>query len=105
MQIKQGVNLQGLDIKIRPALVVAEKVYQAHGRELVITAGMDGTHSAGSLHYYGLAIDCRTRYFSSEEAKVVANELREKLRKIDKRFDVVLHSSHIHIEYDVIKEI
>lgn len=97
MKIKQGANLRGLDIRIRPALIVADKVWKKHGQELVITCGLDGTHSAGSLHYYGLAIDCRTRYFDKTEITIIAKELRETLGK---DFDVIVHYSHIHIEYD-----
>lgn len=97
MKIKQGANLQGLDIRIRPALIIADKVWKEYKQELVITCGLNGTHSAGSLHYYGLAIDCRTRYFTTEEIIVIAAKLRNALGF---EFDVIVHKTHIHIEYD-----
>ena len=105
MKIKAGANLQGLDIRVRPILVEAEKIWLSLGQELVVTCGLDGTHSAGSLHYYGLAVDLRINYFTDEEKEIVAHALRNALKKIDKRFDVYLHSTHIHGEYDVIKKI
>jgi len=99
MKIKEGASLQGLDIKMRPALIAANKVWGLNGKELVVTAGLDGTHSAGSLHYYGLALDLRTRYFEDETKVKVASELKKELAKYF-YFDVVLHGSHIHVEYD-----
>ena len=97
MQIKEGANLNGLDINIRPALVAAEEIWKKAGEELVVTSGMDGTHSAGSLHYYGRALDFRTRYFDTAAAKAVYGALRATLNE---DFDVILHKSHIHVEYD-----
>lgn len=97
MKIKLGANLQGLDIRIRPALIIADKVWKEHEKELVVTCGLNGVHSAGSLHYYGLAIDCRTRYFDTNTIVIIAAKLRNKLGN---KFDVVVHKSHIHIEYD-----
>ena len=97
MEIKNGVILNGLSIKMRPVLIEADKIWKAAGEELVITGGLDGTHSAGSLHYYGLAVDLRTRYFTSEVAAQVFKDLQS---TIPFDYDVILHSSHIHVEYD-----
>lgn len=97
MKIKEGAALAGLDIKMRPALINADAIWAAHGQELVVTAGLDGEHSAGSLHYYGLALDFRTRYFGTEQTQVIAKSLREALGS---DYDVVVHPSHIHVEYD-----
>ena len=97
MKIKEGVILNGLKIEMRPVLIEAETIWKRAGEELVITGGLDGTHSAGSLHYYGFALDLRTRYFSTDVAKTVYGALRASL---DDDFDVILHKSHIHVEYD-----
>jgi len=101
MKIKEGAILAGLDLRMRPALIAAEEVYKKHGRkEAVITAGLDGTHSAGSLHYYGLAIDLRISHevaFSEEEVKQVVADLQAALGM---SFDVIPHATHIHVEYD-----
>ena len=97
MKIKDGVILAGLDIKMRPVLIIADHMWEQFNQELVVTAGLDGAHSAGSLHYYGLALDLRTRYFSDVDKKVIAESLQDSLGD---KFDVVLHSSHIHVEYD-----
>ena len=97
MKLKQGVVIAGLDIKMRPALMYADAIWASYGQELVITSGLDGVHSSSSLHYYGLALDFRIHYFSDEEALAVSHELRECLG-FD--FDVILESTHIHVEYD-----
>jgi len=97
MQIKSGVNMAGLDIRMRPALIAAEKIWKDLGQELVVTSALDGTHSAGSLHYYGRALDFRTRDFTDNEEKSAVKRLR---RDAGEDFDVVLEKSHIHCEYD-----
>jgi len=99
MKIKLGVILAGLAIDMRPALMEADKLWAAEGQELVVTCGLDGTHSAGSLHYYGLALDFRTWYFPKAQHRRIAAELQAKLGG---DFDVVLHSSHLHCEFDPI---
>ena len=77
------------------AVVIADQVYGAHGEpELVVTSGTEGTHSPGSLHYVGLAVDLR---LPSDRTKCLAirNELAERLGA---DFDVVLEDSHLHVE-------
>lgn len=97
MKIKEGVSLIGLKIIMRKVLITADHIWQKYGQELVVTSGTDGEHSAGSLHYYGYALDFRTRYFTEEEVKKVSVELRKLLGS---DYHVVEHSTHIHVEYD-----
>ncbi len=97
MKIKKGVNIQGLDIRMRPVLIVANRLWDSYGEELAITCGLDGEHSAGSLHYYGLAVDLRTRYFDDDTKKKIAKELA---RVLGYNYDVISHKTHIHAEYD-----
>ena len=35
----------------------------------MITETLGGEHSAGSLHYYGYAVDLRIRYFTESEKR------------------------------------
>ncbi len=97
MKIKEGATIAGLDIRMRPALIAANYIWEEIGQELVITAGLDGTHSAGSLHYYGLAVDFRTRYFTALQKTEAIERLRDALGD---DFDVIEHESHAHCEYD-----
>jgi len=100
MKIKKGASLQGLQIPMRKPLIIADYIYRKFGKELVITSGTDGEHSAGSLHYYGYAIDIRTNYFTQDEIKQVVENLRNDLQK---DYHVVEHQTHIHIEYEKAK--
>jgi len=97
MKIKDSASLQGLQIEMRPVLIAADAIWKKHGKELVVTSGTDGAHSAGSLHYYGLALDFRTRYFDAETKALVAKELRNHLPSF---YHVVDHDTHIHVECD-----
>ena len=100
MKMKAGVVLWPLREEMRPALIVAGKVYKKYGRELLITSGLEGNHSDGSLHPYGYAIDTRIWYWRKKTQKKVADEIREELPF---PFDVVLEKNNIHIEYDFTK--
>jgi len=100
LKIKDGVILQGLQLPMRQVLIVADKIWKKYGQELVVTAGLDGVHSAGSLHPFGYAIDLRNRYFTEAQKKEVEFELRMKLPS---EYDVIRHSTHIHVEYDTKK--
>ena len=97
MKLKDGVTLAGIDIRMRIALIAAEKIWQKLGQELVVTSARDGEHSAGSLHYYGLALDFRTRDFTAQSARTAQETLSDALGI---SFDVVMATDHIHVEYD-----
>ncbi len=100
MILKQGVKLTSLQPQLIVGIIVANDVYKAHGKELVITSMDDSKHGKTTLHGKGLAFDCRTSYFINGEAEKVANEIRA---KIDESFDVIFEGDHIHIEYDPVK--
>lgn len=95
--LKEGVIIAGLDRRMRPALIHGARIWKSFNQKLVITSGLEGEHSPGSLHYYGLAIDMRTRYFSDIEVSQVAAQLTKDLGD---DFDVVITKTHIHCEYD-----
>jgi hypothetical protein len=99
MKIKSGVQILGLKPEILIALMVAEKIWSNHGQELVITSGTDGKHSENSRHYIGMAVDLRTRYFSESEKTIVTMDLQRELEG----FKVILHKTHIHIQYNGVK--
>ena len=101
MKIKKGASLSGIDIRLRPALVAADASFKLIECDFVITSGLDGAHSAGSLHYYGLAFDCRTRHIPNGLVQTVVKEIKTSFPNV---FDVVLEINHIHIEYDPNKE-
>jgi hypothetical protein len=104
-----SVDIWSLEIQMQPVLKVAEEVWETYlDLEPVITSARDGIHSAGSLHYYGYAVDLRTWdamgvQLDDEMRAIVANALRHKLASYSPYFDVVEHKTHIHVEFDVFK--
>ena len=104
MKLKdETVNIWGLQEPMRHILRHADKIWQAYGYDLVLTSARDGIHSAGSLHYYGLAIDIRNSSewgFKDEDRLSMIDELIIKLAKIDPAYQLINHKSHLHVEYD-----
>jgi hypothetical protein len=100
--IKQGVIMQGLRPEMRPVLIQASSLWFLNGQKLVITSALEGEHSPGSLHYYGYALDFRTRYFDEKTKLRIANELQLELGS---KYEVHLETNHIHVEYSqILKE-
>lgn len=92
--IKQDVDVRGLHPIMWDLIYDIEPLYEAEDLVLILTAALDGKHSYGSFHYLGLAIDIRTRTLSDPD------DMFEKIkRKISPAFDVILHKTHMHIEY------
>lgn len=103
MLIKEGASIAGLQVEMRPVMQHAERIWKELGHECVITSGTETAdesgklyHSAGSLHYFGYALDFRTHYFIDGGAKA-ADELQKALGH---NYDVVQERLHIHVEYD-----
>jgi len=107
--VKAGVQLDGLDPVMAPAVQVATAVaLELTGEPATITSGLEGEHSSGSLHYEGLAFDVRradrhvdgyghVHFLDPALAKRQADAMRAALPD---SFDVVLERTHVHIEYD-----
>jgi len=66
-------------------------------KNLVITSARDGQHMKGSKHYTGDAVDLRTRDLTKQEQKDLWQNL---VNYLGPKFDVVLESDHIHVEFD-----
>ncbi len=115
-----SISLIGLVPEMRQVLTIVDKVWKQNGKEAVITAGTEAfkgnkfIHSVGSLHPFGKALDFRTNHFTIPRTiydinvPYTAKINREKIRIIvarvkaalGKDYDVVVHLSHLHIEYD-----
>lgn len=105
-----SVKLDGLQPIMRHAMRWADRVWKNLGQKCVITSGTEATkdgdliHSAGSLHYSGLALDFRTRYFDDggyEAAKrLLVNLTILNERLTTGQFQVVRHKTHIHVEFE-----
>lgn len=96
MRLKQGVRIHGIRPEIILAIHIIDGIYNKFGQELVITSGIEGKHSETSDHYKGMAVDCRTRYFSELEKQEVFKEVTG---AIGDDFYTLLHETHLHISY------
>jgi hypothetical protein len=90
------------------------RIHDHYGKDLMVTAIRDGNHMAGSLHYNGNAFDFRLKaYMTKPDLKKICGKgnafdfrlkaymTKPDLKKIcGKDFDVVIHSTHVHVEYD-----
>ncbi|MFA5101051.1 MAG: hypothetical protein WC547_09240 [Candidatus Omnitrophota bacterium] len=111
MKVIDGVKLFGLNIVMRPALRAVDIVYARYGVEAVITSTTEGVHSAGSYHPYGYAFDVRTRdlpgvhmaRFIAEITVEIAKQARLLWGVKPAKFQVIVESNHLHVEYEVDK--
>lgn len=93
---KSGVVLSNLAAMEHARRIVA-RVWVQYGYQLVVTSGYEGQHSADSLHYRGLAEDYRTRDIASSMLPRMVDDVKALLGR---DYDVVLESTHLHVEYD-----
>jgi len=100
LKIKKGVSIVGLQLEMRSVLIAAGGIWKGYGFDLVVTSGLDGEHSVGSYHYYGLAVDLRTRYFRSlRDVRDAGDQLQKKLFVMEPTRDyvVVVEKDHMHV--------
>ena len=95
--MKRGVVLVSNKKYIFDILIAARSAYAKHGKDVVITSGIDGTHRPNSLHYKGLALDLRTNHLTDGQRVEIMNDLRSLLGD---DYDVVFEGDHFHLEYD-----
>jgi len=106
----QSRKLEGVSDEVQLAIVVWDELIREEGLEQgTVTALGDGIHSKNSLHYgkyrtnagrtgYWIdAVDFRTRYLSMNQKMDLGNKLKKKLGR---KYDIVIHDTHIHAEYD-----
>jgi hypothetical protein len=98
MKVKENVKLDGLQFIMREVLIHADEIWTDNGQELVVTSTTDSVHSAASLHYYGLAVDFRTKYFDNLTKHKVYKKL---VKQLGDRYTVVLEPTHIHVQVNL----
>lgn len=98
IQVAPGVRLPR-EIALAVMVRVVEDAFEDHGSEATITSGREGTHSVGSEHYVGHALDWRTKHLPLAMAQTITATIK---RALGPDFDVILEDNppHLHIEYD-----
>lgn len=97
MQIKPGVNLEGICPEMVLAAIILSHVYNKFGYDCTITSANDSEHMGQSLHYKGRALDFRTRDVAAGAVEKIVETAKSWLGK---QYDVVLEKDHIHVEFD-----
>jgi len=100
MKLKAGAIMTGLQLQMRDVLIAADQIWKDAGYEFVVTEGTGGEHSAGSLHYYGYAVDLRASAawrYKEEDISQMVGKLKLALGS---DYNVVIHKSHVHVEFD-----
>ncbi len=105
---KDGVRIRGTCPEVLEAQHVVEQVFAEHGFDLIITSGLEGSHSNTSLHYVGHARDYKSKHISSVEKKLlIRDEVKARLAPLGD-FDFLLEdlgddgpegNEHFHLEY------
>lgn len=99
MELKEGVNCEGVNPKIWEALWIINGLYKNYNTELVVTSLREGLHSKKrSSHYRGDAADTRIWGFTPDTLYRLVAEIEDKLGE---DFVVVLElkRKHIHIHW------
>ena len=100
--IKTGVSLQGLQPIMNIVIGEGREVYRNHNYPFVITSGLEGKHSVGSLHFAGLAVDFRVKdpggawNIPLTVRQTIRNEIKA---AVGRDWDIVLKPDHIHTEF------
>lgn len=100
-----SVDLLGLNVMMKPVLETVSKCFFDYGIRCVVTAGKENGHSVGSYHRYGFAVDFRTKALTAVEKRGLTVTTRRRLRNypFGDCYDVVLHETHLHVEFDVFR--
>lgn len=104
MRCKDGVTLHGLNWRMRRVLKIADALFMRFGQELVVTSACDGKHGTWSWHYFGCALDFRTKHFG--DAGLVAKVAKELQVALGPQYEVINHGpsyprgQHIHVEFE-----
>lgn len=96
IELKPGVECEGVHTKIWEALWIVAGVYAKYARILVVTSLREGEHKKRSEHYKGNAADLRTKYFTAKIKRLVFNAIKEILGE---DYIVIWHKTHIHIHW------
>ena len=97
VRLKRGVILASPEPYIFDMIHAAKVAYFWLNKDVVVTSGIDGTHSTKSLHYKGRALDFRTNHLTDSERVEITDRLKADLGD---DYDVVFEGDHLHVEYD-----
>lgn len=89
--------MKGIQPETTVGMMIVDSVYKSMNTELIVTAITDGKHMQKSLHYEGFAFDCRTHMFTQAQKIILERNVKGALGA---EWDVVMHRTHMHCEFD-----
>jgi hypothetical protein len=96
----------GLKPEITITIPVITGIAERFHKDVTLSSGIDRKHGAKSLHYVGLALDITWDQFDSSTEESAGMQFAKQLAaRLGSLYDVVVHSDHIHIEYQPKNEI
>jgi len=102
LEIKDGVSIDNLVPKLFIAMFSVAEVFNSKSLIPTITSTDEilKDRLKNSFHYEGKAIDVGIKRIPKTIVIKLVELLRQALIKIDRNFQVVLKTDHIHIELD-----
>lgn len=98
-KVKSGVRFLGPLKPTTQAIINAANLsFGQYGLDAIITSAADGKHMARSKHYTGDALDFRR--WNADAKGVTVSVLRSLKDLLGSDYDIVLESTHFHVEYD-----
>jgi len=98
LSIKPGALITGLTPEMSLGNQIVSEVFNESGYGCTITETMPTVkHKKSSKHNTGNAIDYRTYHIPLYKQRQVRLAC---LDRLDENFDVVLHKTHLHVEFD-----
>lgn len=104
LRFKDGVRVHTLDTQLLPGLLsLCQMMEEVLGlREVWITSVNEGVHKRLSLHYFGQAVDIRTKPYPRDKVQQVLDGFK---RFYDREYDLIwenknLPAEHFHLEFD-----
>jgi hypothetical protein len=90
-------NPTGLKPEITLAVLIINEAAHSIIPEIIeLSSGTDRKHGPKSLHYVGYAVDFHWHGYTIGDANQLSARL---LMALGPRYDVVVESDHIHVEY------
>jgi len=98
LTLKSGVTIFGIRPEMVLAATIVASIYaEFDNAQCVITSITDGNHGSHSHHHKGFAIDFRTRHIPIGMHELLRTRIQLALGD---EFQVVLHKTHMHVEFD-----
>lgn len=104
LSFKAGVSIRNIQPEILLALTIADQTFSELGFDTIVTSGTDGTHSVGSRHYTGHALDLRSKHLPDTITKLaIGDTIADRLEPLGDYSCFLEHlggaQEHFHLQF------